>query len=67
MNRIVHDVGSDTIDLFVSQEIETPVLLGKVNTTARLTCVAVWKPSCVQEVKESGEEATTSQGNTIPN
>ncbi|XP_062337193.1 p21-activated protein kinase-interacting protein 1-like [Osmerus eperlanus] len=48
--------------LQLKEEIETPVFLGKVNTTARLTCLAVWKPSCVQDVKESGEEATTSHG-----
>lgn len=49
--------------LTLKEEIKPPVLLGKVNTAARLTCLAVWQPSSVQVVKETetSEEATTSQ------
>lgn len=47
----------------VQQELESPTLLGEVNTTARLTCLAVWKPSSVQQTaEEPAAEATTSEG-----
>ncbi|TKS79555.1 p21-activated protein kinase-interacting protein 1-like PAK1-interacting protein 1-like [Collichthys lucidus] len=43
-------------------ELESPTLLGEVNTTARLTCLAVWKPSSVQKIaEEPAAEATTSK------
>ncbi|XP_026230360.1 p21-activated protein kinase-interacting protein 1-like [Anabas testudineus] len=48
--------------LHLKEELESPTLLGEVNTTARLTCLAVWKPSSVQQVKEEPEaQATTSE------
>ncbi|XP_024921851.1 p21-activated protein kinase-interacting protein 1-like [Cynoglossus semilaevis] len=46
----------------LKEDLEPPTLLGEVNTTARLTCLAVWKPTSVQQVAEEPEaEATTSQ------
>ncbi|XP_030625043.1 p21-activated protein kinase-interacting protein 1-like [Chanos chanos] len=42
--------------------LDPPVLLGQVNTTARLTCLSVWQSTA--ELKDSGEhtgQATTSQ------
>ncbi|XP_051943837.1 p21-activated protein kinase-interacting protein 1-like [Hippocampus zosterae] len=50
--------------LRLNEELECPTLLGEVNTTARLTCLAVWKPSAPQHTTEKdakGAEATTSQ------
>ncbi|XP_044075943.1 p21-activated protein kinase-interacting protein 1-like [Siniperca chuatsi] len=48
--------------LHLKEELESPTLLGEVNTTARLTCLAVWKPSSVQQTAEKPEaEATTSK------
>uniref|UniRef100_UPI0037E802AB p21-activated protein kinase-interacting protein 1-like n=1 Tax=Semicossyphus pulcher TaxID=241346 RepID=UPI0037E802AB len=48
--------------LFLKEELESPTLLGEVNTTARLTCLAVWKPSSVpQTTEEPAAEATTSE------
>ncbi|TKS79576.1 p21-activated protein kinase-interacting protein 1-like PAK1-interacting protein 1-like [Collichthys lucidus] len=45
-----------------ARELESPTLLGEVNTTARLTCLAVWKPSSVQKIaEEPAAEATTSK------
>ncbi|XP_039999917.1 p21-activated protein kinase-interacting protein 1-like [Xiphias gladius] len=47
--------------LHLNEELEPPTLLGEVNTTARLTCLAVWKPSSVQQTaEEPASEATTS-------
>lgn len=50
----------------VQQELECPTLLGEVNTSARLTCLAVWKPSSVPSSTSTEEpaaaKATTSQG-----
>ncbi|XP_041698911.2 p21-activated protein kinase-interacting protein 1-like [Coregonus clupeaformis] len=44
------------------ESLEPPVLLGKVNTTARLTCLAVWQPTNLQEPPpEVKTEPTTSQ------
>ncbi|XP_061879587.1 p21-activated protein kinase-interacting protein 1-like isoform X2 [Entelurus aequoreus] len=42
--------------LRLNEELECPTLLGEVNTTARLTCLAVWKPQLVKPTKE--EETT---------
>ncbi|KAE8290694.1 p21-activated protein kinase-interacting protein 1-like PAK1-interacting protein 1-like [Larimichthys crocea] len=48
--------------LHLKEELESPTLLGEVNTTARLTCLAVWKPSSVQKIaEEPAAEATTSK------
>ncbi|XP_029929414.1 p21-activated protein kinase-interacting protein 1-like [Myripristis murdjan] len=48
--------------LHLKEELQSPTLLGEVNTTARLTCLAVWKPSSTQESTESSAaKATTSQ------
>ncbi|XP_067462547.1 p21-activated protein kinase-interacting protein 1-like [Thunnus thynnus] len=48
--------------LHLKEELESPTLLGEVNTTARLTCLAVWKPSSVQQITEEPEnKATTSE------
>ncbi|XP_061550865.1 p21-activated protein kinase-interacting protein 1-like [Phycodurus eques] len=46
-----------------NDELECPTLLGEVNTTARLTCLAVWKPSTQRQTteEEKGAKATTSQ------
>uniref|UniRef100_A0A7N8YFK0 PAK1 interacting protein 1 n=1 Tax=Mastacembelus armatus TaxID=205130 RepID=A0A7N8YFK0_9TELE len=45
----------------LKEELESPTLLGEVNTTARLTCLAVWKPSSVQQIpEEPATVATTS-------
>jgi len=47
--------------LHLKEELESPTLLGEVNTTARLTCLAVWKPSSVQQItEEPAAKATTS-------
>ncbi|XP_069014037.1 p21-activated protein kinase-interacting protein 1-like [Embiotoca jacksoni] len=47
--------------IHLKEELEPPTLLGEVNTTARLTCLAVWKPSSVQQIpKQPSSEATTS-------
>ncbi|XP_074543865.1 p21-activated protein kinase-interacting protein 1-like [Halichoeres trimaculatus] len=47
--------------LHLKEELESPTLLGEVNTTARLTCLAVWKPSSVQQTtEEPAAKATTS-------
>lgn len=41
---------------------EPPVLLGEVNTAARLTCLAVWQPSSTPEAAEDPTaKATTSE------
>ncbi|XP_029309650.1 p21-activated protein kinase-interacting protein 1-like [Cottoperca gobio] len=48
--------------LHLKEELESPTLLGEVNTTARLTCLAVWKPSSVQQpAEEPAAVATTSE------
>ncbi|XP_047444419.1 p21-activated protein kinase-interacting protein 1-like [Mugil cephalus] len=49
--------------IFLNEEkIKSPTLLGEVNTTARLTCLAVWKPSSVQGIaEEPASGATTSE------
>uniref|UniRef100_A0A3Q0SX59 PAK1 interacting protein 1 n=1 Tax=Amphilophus citrinellus TaxID=61819 RepID=A0A3Q0SX59_AMPCI len=45
------------------EELESPTLLGEVNTTARLTCLAVRRPSSVQQqiAEEEAPQATTSE------
>ncbi|KAM8838876.1 p21-activated protein kinase-interacting protein 1-like [Synchiropus picturatus] len=47
--------------LHLKEELESPTLLLEVNTTARLTCLAVWRPSTVQQVTEEREKPTSSQ------
>ncbi|TDH05979.1 hypothetical protein EPR50_G00127940 [Perca flavescens] len=62
-----HETRVKAVDSFVMEdycvlELESPTLLGEVNTTARLTCLAVWKPSSVQQTaEEPASEATTSE------
>lgn len=48
--------------LHLKEDLECPTLLGEVNTEARLTCLAVWKPSSMPQVaeKEEKSEAATS-------
>lgn len=48
--------------LHLKEELESPTLLGEVNTTARLTCLAVWKPSSVQQITEEPENKATTSG-----
>ncbi|CAN9502987.1 unnamed protein product [Ophioblennius macclurei] len=49
--------------LHLKEELECPTLLGEVNTDARLMCLALWKPSSVQQISEKDpkSEATTSE------
>ncbi|CAK6965570.1 p21-activated protein kinase-interacting protein 1-like [Scomber scombrus] len=48
--------------LHLKEELESPTLLGEVSTTARLTCLAVWKPSSVKQVtEEPATKAATSE------
>ncbi|XP_028283025.1 p21-activated protein kinase-interacting protein 1-like [Parambassis ranga] len=48
--------------IHLKEELEPPTLLGEVNTTARLTCLTLWKPSSVQQVaEEAAPKATTSE------
>ncbi|XP_072296775.1 p21-activated protein kinase-interacting protein 1-like [Eucyclogobius newberryi] len=47
--------------LQLKEELEPPTLLGEVNTSARLTCLAVWKPTSLKVKEESKDEATTSR------
>ncbi|XP_072219907.1 p21-activated protein kinase-interacting protein 1-like [Leuresthes tenuis] len=47
--------------IHLKEDLESPTLLGEISTTARLTCLAVWKPSSVQPIaEEPASEATTS-------
>ncbi|KAL0966957.1 hypothetical protein UPYG_G00302750 [Umbra pygmaea] len=47
------------------ETFEPPVLLGQVNSTARLTCLAIWQPSSLQETPiEVKTEPTTSEADT---
>lgn len=52
------------LSVVVLQQLESPALLGEVNTSARLTCLAVWKPSSVPPAftEEPAETAATSDG-----
>ncbi|XP_068605161.1 p21-activated protein kinase-interacting protein 1-like [Brachionichthys hirsutus] len=50
--------------LYMKEELESPTLLGEVNTSARLTCLAVWKPSSVPSsvpAERPAAKATTSE------
>lgn len=49
--------------LHLKEELESPTLLGEVNTSARLTCLTVWKPSSVPSSasEEPAAQATTSE------
>ncbi|XP_014864318.1 PREDICTED: p21-activated protein kinase-interacting protein 1 [Poecilia mexicana] len=47
--------------LHLKEELEPPVLLGEVNTTARLTCLAVWRPLSVQPISDGPSKAATSE------
>ncbi|RVE61001.1 hypothetical protein OJAV_G00166460 [Oryzias javanicus] len=48
--------------IHLKETLESPTLLGEVNTSARLTCLAVWIPSSVQQTDEKpASEATTSE------
>ena len=47
----------------VVKELNPPTLLGEVNSTARLTCMAVWTPELILEAKEDPEpEIATAEG-----
>lgn len=47
--------------LQLKEELESPALLGEVNTAARLTCLAVWKPTSLKSTEETKDDATTSK------
>ncbi|XP_068197149.1 p21-activated protein kinase-interacting protein 1-like [Antennarius striatus] len=50
--------------LYLKEELELPTLLGEVDTSARLTCLAVWKPSSVPSSvvsEQPAAKATTSE------
>uniref|UniRef100_A0A6Q2X3G4 P21-activated protein kinase-interacting protein 1-like n=1 Tax=Esox lucius TaxID=8010 RepID=A0A6Q2X3G4_ESOLU len=48
------------------ETLGSPQLLGKVNTTARLTCLSVWQPTSLQESPpEIKTEPATSQGTDL--
>ncbi|XP_070830484.1 p21-activated protein kinase-interacting protein 1-like isoform X2 [Chaetodon trifascialis] len=50
--------------LHLKEELESPTLLGEVNTSARLTCLAVWKPSSMtssSSTEKPAAKATTSE------
>uniref|UniRef100_A0A3B3CRI5 PAK1 interacting protein 1 n=1 Tax=Oryzias melastigma TaxID=30732 RepID=A0A3B3CRI5_ORYME len=52
--------------IHLKEKLESPTLLGEVNTSARLTCLAVWIPSSVQQTDEKpASEATTSKASTL--
>ncbi|KAJ8272900.1 hypothetical protein GJAV_G00094770 [Gymnothorax javanicus] len=52
--------------LHLDQMLEPPALLGEVNSTARLTCLAVWRSDSVQEsTEEQKEQASTSQDTVL--
>ncbi|XP_029971332.1 p21-activated protein kinase-interacting protein 1-like isoform X2 [Salarias fasciatus] len=48
--------------LHLKEQLDSPTLLGEVNTDARLMCLALWKPSPAQQISEKApkSEATTS-------
>ncbi|CAL8314943.1 unnamed protein product [Gadus morhua 'NCC'] len=46
--------------LVISEELKPPTLLGEVNSTARLTCMAVWTPELILEAKEDPEPVVTA-------
>lgn len=43
----------------LKEELECPIQLGEVNTTARLTCLTVWRPSSVQPIPDGPSTATS--------
>ncbi|KAI2648816.1 p21-activated protein kinase-interacting protein 1-like [Labeo rohita] len=44
------------------ENLKTPSLLGQVNTTARLTCLSIWKPGQVKEtITEQSAQPETSK------
>lgn len=49
--------------IHLEEELESPTLLGEVNTTARLTCLAVRRPSSAQQqiAEEEAPQATASE------
>ncbi|XP_015246998.1 PREDICTED: p21-activated protein kinase-interacting protein 1 [Cyprinodon variegatus] len=47
--------------IHLNEELEPPILLGEINTTARLTCLAVWRPSSAQQISEGPSETATSE------
>lgn len=50
--------------LSLMEKVETPTLLGEVNTSARLTCLTVWRPTSLPSSalsEEPSAEATTSK------
>uniref|UniRef100_A0A3B4A3C8 Uncharacterized protein n=1 Tax=Periophthalmus magnuspinnatus TaxID=409849 RepID=A0A3B4A3C8_9GOBI len=51
--------------LQLKEVLESPTLLGEVNTSARLTCLAVWKPKSLKNKEETKDEATTSKGKKL--
>ncbi|TNN88509.1 p21-activated protein kinase-interacting protein 1-like [Liparis tanakae] len=66
-----HETRVKAIDCFMMEdycalELESPTLLGEVNTTARLTCLAVWKPPPVEQTaEEPAAPATTTSKELI--
>ncbi|KAJ3581985.1 hypothetical protein NHX12_016013, partial [Muraenolepis orangiensis] len=46
--------------LQIGEELKPPTLLGEVNTTARLTCLAVWRPESILEVKDEPKVGPTA-------
>ena len=48
----------------VVKELKPPTLLGEVNSTARLTCMAVWTPELILEAKEDPEPVVTAAEGT---
>uniref|UniRef100_A0A3Q2Q9R5 PAK1 interacting protein 1 n=1 Tax=Fundulus heteroclitus TaxID=8078 RepID=A0A3Q2Q9R5_FUNHE len=47
--------------IHLKEELESPILLGEVNTTARLTCLSVWRLSSLQQISDDPSNATTSE------
>lgn len=47
--------------LQLKEKLESPTLLGEVNTSARLTCLAVWKPTSLKNKEGTKDTATTSK------
>uniref|UniRef100_A0A3Q4HBP1 PAK1 interacting protein 1 n=1 Tax=Neolamprologus brichardi TaxID=32507 RepID=A0A3Q4HBP1_NEOBR len=53
--------------IHLKEELEPPTLLGEVNTSARLTCLAVRRTSPMQQqiTEEEAPQATTSEGEVV--
>lgn len=47
--------------LQLKEELDSPTLLAEVNTSARLTCLTVWKPMSLKIKEGTKDEATTSK------